>query len=318
MKKLLLSLATILLVTCSHKETILHSDRLLYQCDITGKECPLRVLTMKAEADTLGVFRIALTVMNPDKTPVTVSRSGFQLETDAGMRTPLTLHDTTWLVTETPVTINLSCRPINSLTFYQQTGLPGDIHAHYLLTNAGIKFEASLKTEEQALSEYRDRWGYTTRVIVYTPHLGEDFTDREKMYLTTSVVSAPDIQTIKHGAHVTDQEVLIDGLNMRFNTYALLDTVYLRMRLINRAPFVVSLHPMHMNLSAGSTMRPVITTVDSLNIPRSQRAELWLKYFAPSTDTKDIAIDVSSLVFQAQKPVPVFCDSLIRFRNSVR
>jgi hypothetical protein len=120
-----------------------------------------------------------------------------------------------------------------------------------------------------------------------------------------------------HNVHISGEEILLDGLNTKLSAYHLKDTLYTSITLINHSPFVVTIDLSSLNVQSDTlSLNPILNGEDTyLEIPKSQRKFITVKYLLSDLSLKEFTLNVSSLKFRIPESVTIFSQPTIAFKR---
>lgn len=314
-------LGSVLIPGCHDRSPLSEpSDNLFVYETSFNNQSDLSVQEAVLKADSGGRLYLHLELVNQSENEIQLSAQDWELETVDGLRSsPVNKEDPlTQLYPDSTYIHDFIFEPINSLKLYQLIGFMGDLDPRYT-----IRFKQNLLSIDFILSDaryiqYREKWSIEKNLDIFVVGPQPGFAKAEIGYLAKQVpLNHPESERIEHGVNVTEQEILIDGLNIDFSSFAMEDTLTVRIRLTNHSPFTASITSSSMRIRLDSiALEPVKDVVDHYEIPKSQRAFVQLKYLLPLQGSPTISLDVSSLTFHTPKPVPVFYQKWISLTKS--
>ncbi len=318
----ILCVFSIALISGCDQKTVseLANDQFVYEIYSSTGKSGLSVQQAVLTADSSGRLYLHLRLLNRSENQISLSSPDWELKTASGLRSsPINIKDSlTLLMPGSTYIRDFTFEPINSLKLYHLTGFKGDLGSQYkVMFKQDLTIDFRLSDAQYKL--YIEKWSMEKELIVFIPDIQPDFVKKEAEYLTKNTRQSHDDQRIEHGANVSEQEILIDGLNADFSSYTWNDTLTIEIRLTNHSPFTASITSswMQIRLDSSITLEPImIDGIDYQEVPRSQRAAVRLKYLLPPHLTSGFALDVSSLTFHISKPVPAFYQKWISFKKN--
>jgi hypothetical protein len=185
--------------------------------------------------------------------------------------------------------------PIHSRRLFQETGLRGDIEPHYTLLleqDAGsteqLLFTSDTDRHHQALATF----GQSATTIPY--HIDVDSVLRATANLTRS--------TEERSFHISESEMLVQGLWIKFQSFHLHDTLSVELRIVNQSGDALAIDP--------ATFTRISTSVHTPHDPppafilsNGHRASVKLRFACEATET--VNLDFSSIRFSKnEEPTP--------------
>ena len=205
-------------------------------------------------------------------------------------------------------------QPINDLYLYQHSGLFGPLQQQYRLPLAflaGVKDTVVFCFPEEAYLQY-SRKEARNKPILYspspasiTPHAAAS----QESYRASIILS--EVAADQQGsAHFPDQEFFSGGVNVRHALYQQGDSLYLKLHIINHAPYLIALKPAQITISAqgqpqspARITEPAKATVGSYQIRKGDRLSFTMAYKAPAkADSLLLSLDGIELA-PVQKPL---------------
>lgn len=138
--------------------------------------------------------------------------------------------------------LSLLFQPVNDLSLYQLTGMHGMLKMKYHLD---ITYRLQEEKEKQHLrlslcateNQYRAYEKlYRPEVFIYTFNTRTNFAVQQAAYIKNAAISTSSF------CHVSDQEIMVSGLNIRLKAYQLRDSLYVNLTFVNHAVFTVKLN----------------------------------------------------------------------------
>ncbi len=284
-----------------------HSENgLFYQSELreASKEIPFEIKELHCQANANRIIiNLAINRLTND---LSLSLSDWELETMEGARSlPINQGNAQ------PGNISkteLIFEPTNSLNLFRQTGLKGMLLPSYQLTYKGNAV-ADLRMPETIYESYKKD---KKEPGIFFLSMKDDFKDKELAHLKAN------LGLEKNGVEIHEQEVLIDGVNLVLNAYSFNDTLFIKLKLVNHSLFPVKMKPGAITLQMGSKNLSSVVKheTDEVAIPRSQRGYVEEKYPLPNLNTNQFLINISSINFMAQKPVPLFFTEHLSLKRS--
>jgi hypothetical protein len=276
-------------------------DVLYYETVSIENKCRLSIGNITTQADSTGTLYIKLSLRNPSATPAEIRPSDFVLETPDGLRSNPINQDTALLIAGQWKQVDLVFRPTNSLKIFRLTGLPGDLLTQYHLSNPAIQLHASFTAYPDDFATH-EKWGIEKNLGIFRLSDQEDFIEMETAYLNR--VLNQDEVSRHHGVLATEQEILIDGLNLRLQVFTLQDTLHVTLWMTNHSPYVITVSPEAMEVFTETTTWQPVSPASPVEIPRSQRYRLELRYAPFEEDAFDL--NVASMIFNHHESTSVF------------
>ena len=202
--------------------------------------------------------------------------------------------------------------PVNDLYLYQRSGLHGDLKKIYRLPLSFIKgMEETLSFcfPEEAYIQYSKQMAAKAPVL-YAPSpktLHPETAARQEQYWAQTNGALQDGQAAS--AYFSEQEFFSAGVNLRHALYHRGDSLYLRLHLINHAPYVLMVDPAAVTVTAFGQVHPVKEAQARKErkaalyaVRKGDRLSLNLRYPLPAADS--VAISLQGIqVGELQKPL---------------
>lgn len=220
-------------------------------------------------------------------------------------------------------------RPVNDLFLYQRSGLPGPLQQEYRLPLSfiqGAQDTLSFCFQEEAYVQY-SRKEAGRQAVLYLPsgeRLLKQAATRQEQYWATISGRLKDAPTAS-SAYFSEQEFFSAGVNLRHALYHRGDSLYLRLQLVNHAPYVLTFTPSAVVASAsGKTYQPVgiynqkpaESTDAALPNPyavrKGDRLSITLAYRLPAADSIKILLE-GLQVTELQEPL--FAEEILYIRQ---
>jgi hypothetical protein len=154
-----------------------------------------------------------------------------------------------------------SFRPVNDMYLYQRSGLPGSWLQEYRLPLSfiqGVQDTLSFCFQESAYIQYSKR-AAKNQPVLYVPldkRISRQAAARQEQYWASISGHLKDAPAAS--AYFSEQEFFSAGVNLRHALYHRGDSLYLRLQLVNHAPYILMVTPAEMVASAaGRTHIPV-------------------------------------------------------------
>ena len=215
--------------------------------------------------------------------------------------------------------VQLIFRPVNDLALYQLTGINGSLKsAYYVLVTYALKDEDDERTLTLALSlpehEYRAQEAVKNKenILVYSFNTGDDFASRQSAHLSKALNSNSSF------IHVTEQEMLMAGLNIRVKAYKYVDSLYVSLIFINHAEFSLMLDKAAMNLHSDGMedghdivglQKITGSTQATAVLQRGERIAVNLKKYVGDRDAAEFFISMQKSVF-LEGGTPIFAEDI--------
>lgn len=271
----------------------------------------LQVKQGSCTADSQGKISIQLDLMNATGEIITLALQDFELETESGLRSaPVSpVSSVISIPTQAVKTITLVFEPVNSLRLLHLTGLRGDLGRWYRLTlpgdEGGIKFQLS----EADYASYKSS---RKEVRVFALTYPGEFEKNQLNYLRDSL-GFPE-----NGVALHEEEVLVNGLNSALAAYTYNDTLIVKARLVNHSLLPVRVKLSEFSVGQMEEMKsPLPVNPDSFVIPRSQRAQVELRYPLSGKTFNQFSLSVKTMSFLTPDPVPVFYTDMLEMKHVV-
>jgi hypothetical protein len=307
----------ILLWGCQNDRTVSENTKgkLVFKTETSENNPDFKVQDIVAIADSTGHIFIRLTVQNTSGNKIESNSYDWELNTADGLRSTPLRNDSVILILPGTTTIALEFEPTNSLTLYRLTSMKGDLGKNYQLTYKQGQIQAALSLSDEQHAAYKKKWAIEKDVTIFQLNQPASFTGEEETYLTKKIMLQHDNERMYHNVHVSEEEILVDGLNTKLSAYHLKDTLYVNVTLINHSPFVVTVDLSSFNIHSDTlSWKPFLDGGDSyFEIPKSQRKFITAKYFLPALSSKEFTLNVSSLKFRIPESVTVFCQPNVTF-----
>lgn len=225
-----------LLIHCGSKTqlAISNADTLVYSFASAESEQLRTELQLRGIASNQ---EIEMMIRFHNKTEKGILIPEITLATGPGLRTsPDNMRNGLLLPGKKDSVLYLHFRPVNNLALYQRTGLRGllteryDISVSYLKPDdTGSSFILALTAEapEQDYHSYQAQ--HKQQIFTYAFNNEHDFVLNQREYLNELR------QTVSSFVHLTDQEVVVSGLNVRLKAYQEADTLYVGLTFINHS-----------------------------------------------------------------------------------
>jgi len=313
-------LTTIICCNGDRKEQKAAPYPLIYEAVVFKNKTDFTITEIIVKADSTGRVCLQLELRSKTDNQIEFLPSDWELETIDGLRsTPIGNADSLiFLEKETTSSLTLTFEPTNSLKLYRLIGLKGDLGQHYKLMFKQNLLGIDLNLSDEQYKQYKESWSQERNLHVFQTDMPSDFVNEELNHLRASIQLNHDHERIEHGTHVSESEILVDGLNIKLASYFYRDTITVDVALVNHSPFVTSIEPSSIKLRIEKEMIEPFMPKRILNvtIPKSQRSFIRLKYPMPMQEVLSYEIDISSLSFQIPAVTPIFYTKTIQFRKS--
>jgi len=311
--------AFILLWGCQNTTTISENTKgkLVFKTEISENNPDFNLETVTGVADSAGHVFIRLTVQNTSENKIESNSYDWELKTANGLRSTPVKSDSIILIMPGTTAIELEFEPTNSLTLYRLTYMKGDLGKNYKLTYKQEQIQVDLSLSDEQYTEYKKNWATEKDITIFLPSQSVSFAGKEEAHLAKNIKLVHDNERMDHNVHVSGEEILLDGLNTKLSAYHLKDTLYTSITLINHSPFVVTIDLSSLNIESDTlSLNPILNGEDTyLEIPKSQRKFITVKYLLPDLSLKEFTLNVSSVKFRIPESVTVFCQSTIAFKR---
>ncbi len=309
------------LAACKRRETVvLSTDILTYNSTVSVFNNSIHVTEAKLQANLDGKLFLQLNLRNESEDLFIASSTELELETPDGLRSnPLAMDSVLEINPKESLERQFVFKPINSLKFFQMTGLEGDFCQRYTLRVKNGLFVAKFNLPDHQFKSYQAARGIEKRLMVFSMNADSSFVGEELNYLNRAIQFDEDHDfRTTHEVRANDQEILIDGLNMRLLAYQLDDTLVVKMNLVNHSPFAVRINPAQSKIVSGEKkLLPLNGADEIISIIKSQRHQFILKFAHRENNASDIALEMNTLCFSNRQLVPV-CSGLIPLKKMIK
>ncbi|WP_040495075.1 hypothetical protein [Fulvivirga imtechensis] len=245
---------------------------------------------------------VLLSMMNTTKDTITLTPNDFRLSTEEGNTVqPVNLDTTTAITPENIVHLKLKFSIINSRLFYSTTGLAGDMNQEYQLkvNFRGHPITLDWRLSEEVFNNYSGSYGIEEKVIVFMPELDEN---AQKSYQVLNGMNT--------FIHSGGTEIATAGINTRFRSYHIKDTLHLAVRLVNHSDHEIRIYPEgfvlrldHQLLIPGQTTGPV-------HLKKSERYIGSFTYVVDKTPVRFLLLKEAIKILPANNERNLFANDL--------
>jgi hypothetical protein len=195
--------------------------------------------------------------------------------------------------------------------------MKGDLGKSYTLTYKQGQIQVDLSLSDVQYTEYKRNWATEKSVSIFQPNQPTSFAGEEEAYLNKNIKLVHDSERMHHNVHGSGDEILLDGLNTKLSAYHLEDTLYVNITLINHSPFVVTIDLSSLYVQSDTlSLNPILNGGDSyLEIPKSQRKFITVKYLLADRSLNEFAMSVSSIKFRTPEAMTIFYQPVIGFKR---
>ncbi|MEO7990831.1 MAG: hypothetical protein ABI663_14890 [Chryseolinea sp.] len=315
---IILSLMTLVMQACLHKIKVEKnsssvSDTLHYVVDIPTnsrvKQIAIQALVSQQQ------ISVVINIFNDTGNPMIIQPQAWELQTQEGSRSlPVSIQSFQKEVANgQSARIEILYEPTHSRKLFQMTELRGDIDPSYILEvktqSAGIEKSESIhaRIEEELYLQSVRKFGLIATTLPYTISASDDFVQKQKSYLANA--NFPDGKRKEHSVNVSENEILIDGLWLKLQTYLRSDSLYASIRIVNQSAVTVLVDPSSITLINGrEKIKPLYPhSAQPFKILNGGRAQLQLRF--PVSGTGPFSLDLQSIIFDIKNPLPVFCNN---------
>lgn len=216
------------------------------------------------------------------------------------------------LPAESDTLVELTYNPVNDLVLYQLTGIHGSFKSSYRVS---VEYQPENKPE-QALaltlrmpeSQYAvyERY-YKEKISAFVFNTGNDFNQRQSRYLGEVIRDRTPF------VYVSEQEIMVSGLNIRLKAWQRNDSLNTSLIFINHAVFPVTIDTARLCLYGNNTLNsPVDPSTKNTNdrnddlvlLKRGERLSITLSEHVPVADPGGYFISLSKSILIADgKPM---------------
>jgi hypothetical protein len=301
-------LLLLLLASCKRVPETFLGYPLVYSTEyLDDPALPFALQQIKCKGLSNDKIEISLTIRNTLSSRISISMTAWELETSHGLRSAIEnlTGENIHLSGNDQKEIVLIFHPINKLQLYRLTGLHGSLLQSYSL-NYESKVVAHFKLSDAMHASYLK---HQIQPTPYSLSISANFIQKQETHMHT--ITSPQLSV-----KVSEQEILIGGLNTIMSVYHHADTLNVQIRLINHSNFPVSVHTNYIAVQTNDkAISPISFPNDSLLIPKSQRVQIDLKYPLLISPPDSLIIDVSSLTFVTPEIIPVMVTGKLIFKQ---
>lgn len=211
---------------------------------------------------------------------------------------------------ESDTILNLIYKPVNDLPLYQLTGIRGFFRPGYQVTvtyefgdQQRKSFDVTLQMPEGQYTQYEN--DNKAEVSAYVFDAGDDFNERQSRYLGEVIRDRTPF------VYVSEQEIMVSGLNVRLKGYQLDDSLKVNLTFINHADFSVTVDTANLflygnNLRSGdmSLRNDNGQASDPVLLKEGDRMSIALRERLISVDSDEYLISFrKSILFSNGRPV---------------
>jgi hypothetical protein len=200
--------------------------------------------------------------------------------------------------------LSFSFTPVNNAELFKTTGLRGKLLQHYTMV---INFEVDGEKYQLNVENTADKEEYYSKVevkkdtfYVFTIHNDSQFVNSQKDYEK----SMSDLKKESDFVYVSENEIAVSGLNLKFHSYIAKDTLYAEIGAINHSKFDVLLDTNNLGITNSCDSKKILSVrkqvgleVDDelLKLRTSDRMRVRYKHYCTKLMSNDLKLRLKDL-----------------------
>jgi len=225
-------------------------------------------------ADSSGKLNLKLIIRNNSNKYINIDYASIQISNEEGIRSnPIDFNKDAQseVKPNSKAEYNLIYLPVNNFQLFREANLTGDLRRKYFLKSDFIYFDNSnpLKDEkinfelnEEFYNSFIKKNGIENKIKIYKYNFdNNEFSQNEIQYLN-KIIPVENIEKIKkenkhvheynlianHSVNIADNEILTDGIAIKFSAYKLKDSSYVDFRLVNHGIYTLKIIPQNFKI----------------------------------------------------------------------